>query len=114
MSDRRRKHVDLVFSVLDKNHTNSLTIEEIELHVPDQVLYDQNLVNGDRKCMLEYFFNLFDKDSSGHITFDEWFRFYDDVSAQTSSCEVFCALLTKTWGVPETDALQSMTLMLGV
>merc|ERR1711904_7828 len=53
--------------------------------------------------MLEYFFNLFDKDQSGHITHDEWVRFYEDVSAQTTSCEAFCALLTKTWGVPETD-----------
>jgi len=103
MSARRRKHVDLIFSILDKEHSNSLSIEEIELQVPDEVLYDQKLVNGDRKAMLEYFFNLFDKDQSGQITYDEWVRFYEDVSAQTSSCEVFCAFLTKTWGVPEQD-----------
>jgi len=103
MSDRRKKHVNLVFEVLDKEHSNSLSIEEIDFHIPDEVLYDQKLVNGDRKCMLEYFFNLFDKNQSGQITFDEWFSFYDDVSAQTTSCDVFCALLTKTWGVPEQD-----------
>jgi len=103
MSERRKKHVQAIFDILDKDHTGSLNLEEVGWHIPDKYLYDQQLVNGDRETMLQYLFNLFDKDGSGLIHFNEWYSFYDDMSAQITSDDVFCAALTQTWGISEDD-----------
>merc|ERR1712224_75766 len=56
--------------------------------------------------MLEYFFALFDKNHDHLVSKKEWNDFYDDLSAQVSSDEVFCSFLNKTWGISENDGTE--------
>lgn len=106
--ERRMNHIVSTFKVLDIDNSSALNVIDISAFIHDHVLYELKLCNGHRKEMLDAFFNLFeccfDKNGDAHISMEEWVSFYSDLSATYSSDDVFCAHLTRMWGVKEGDS----------
>jgi Ca2+-binding EF-hand superfamily protein len=60
--------------------------------------YDMVMGRKSEEQVTKEFFQLFDKNSDGKISWDEWIAYYSDVSSMTGGMDAFSDLLNSTWG----------------
>jgi len=104
LNPRRKNIVSKVWKMVDFKSTGKISLNEIALfYRPDQVSQEYIQSNVDSEKALGEFWSYFQHDSEGLVSFDEFNKYYVDVSAGVGTDENFMKLLEMTWGVYEDE-----------
>lgn len=106
MTKRRVNIVDRAFSLLDKDDSGQITVEDVKhLYDPSQ---HKDFINGSktREEVIEEFLDSFDGargNNDGVITKKEWDDYYTDLSMSLPTDDYFVAMMESVWGITEDE-----------
>lgn len=96
---KRIELVRLAYSILDGNHDQSVTLDE--LRSAYDVSKHPAVVKGEKTAnqVLQEFSSGWDKSGDGVITFDEWCDYYADISASIERDDYFETMIRNCWHI---------------
>ena len=106
LTERRKKLVDKAFQIMDKDHTGTITVNDIK-EIYD-VTQNPEFIEGrkTREEILEDFLNNFDGargNDDGVVTKEEWDSYYTDLSMSCPTEEYFVRMMEQAWCVSEDE-----------